>query len=105
MTDERRPQDRFMLIGPERVFYAGLLGRPRRRLLGGLGIYAAMQGKLEISIDGCAPHRTDIAFVPPFTTHSISSEHPQVAGLLIEPETVVAFFALNQWIREAADMP
>jgi len=88
MIDARRRQDRFMLIGPERVFYAGLLGRPRRRLLGGLGIYAAMQGGLEITIEGGISRQTDIAIVPPFTTHSISSEHPLVAGLLIEPETV-----------------
>lgn len=88
MTDERRPQDRFMLIGPERVFYAGLLGRPEKRLLGGLNIYTAMRGKLELSIDGRAPYQTDIAIVPPFTLHSITSEHPLVACILIEPETV-----------------
>lgn len=88
MTDGRRPQDRFMLIGPERVFYAGLLGKPQKRLLGGLNIYAATRGKLELTIDGGAPRHTDIAIVPPFTTHSISSEHPLVACLLIEPETV-----------------
>ena len=32
-----------MLISPERVLYAGLLGRPGKRTSGGFNIYAAMQ--------------------------------------------------------------
>jgi AraC-like DNA-binding protein len=88
VKDARRPRDRFMLIGPERVFYAGLLGNPQKRLLGGLGIYAAVDGELEVAIEGAAKRRTGIAIVPPYTCHSISSEHPLVACLLIEPETV-----------------
>ena len=32
-----------MLITPERVFYAGLLGRPRERCPGALQVYVAMR--------------------------------------------------------------
>lgn len=31
MEDKGRESDHLMLITPERVFYAGLLGRPRKR--------------------------------------------------------------------------
>ena len=46
---DRRESGRLMLISPERVFYAGLLGRPRKRSSGGFNIYAAMQGSLNIT--------------------------------------------------------
>ena len=38
-----------MLITPERVFYAGLLGRPRERCPGALHIYVAIKGGLWLS--------------------------------------------------------
>ena len=46
---DRRESGRLMLISPERVFYAGLLGRPRKRCSGGYHIYAAMHGHLKIT--------------------------------------------------------
>ena len=46
---DRRESGRLMLISPERVFYAGLLGRPRKRTSGGYNIYAAMRGSLTIT--------------------------------------------------------
>ena len=49
MDEKGRQSGRLMLISPERVFYAGLLGRPRRRTSGGYNIYAAMGGSLEIT--------------------------------------------------------
>jgi AraC-like DNA-binding protein len=88
MREEKASSDRFMLIGPERVFYAGLLGRPQQRHVGGLGIYAALDGVLEVAVDGSAPRRTEIAIVPAFARHSVTSEHPHVACILVEPETV-----------------
>lgn len=88
MKDGRRPRDRFMLIGPERVFYAGLLGKPQERLSGALTIYAAVEGKLDISIEDGPTRSTDIAVVPPFTPHSMRSEYPEICTILIEPETV-----------------
>ena len=44
MRDGGNP--RVMLIGPERLFYAGLLGRPTTRNLGGIGIYVAPEGRI-----------------------------------------------------------
>jgi hypothetical protein len=47
---DRRESGRLMLISPERVFYAGLLGRPRQRASGGTNIYCAMRGQLRITL-------------------------------------------------------
>ncbi|MGO9004612.1 MAG: helix-turn-helix domain-containing protein [Beijerinckiaceae bacterium] len=90
MKGERQYRDRFMLIGPERVFYAGLLGKPQERLSGALTIYTAMEGKLAISFAGGPSRSAEIAVVAPFTAHSLTSECPEVCGILIEPETVAS---------------
>jgi AraC-like DNA-binding protein len=84
---DRRASGRLMLISPERVFYAGLLGRPRRRTSGGYNIYAAMGGQLRIS-GGKSELTGEVAFIPPYTCHSVESEHPCIICLVIEPETV-----------------
>jgi AraC-like DNA-binding protein len=88
MKIERQARDRFMLIGPERVFYAGLLGKPQQRLSGALSIYTAVEGKLSLSIENGPPRSAEIAVVPPFTPHSMTSEFPDVCTILIEAETV-----------------
>jgi hypothetical protein len=46
MDDIGRKSGHLMLITPERVFYAGLLGRPRQRCSGGFNIYVALEGGL-----------------------------------------------------------
>jgi len=83
----RRESGRLMLISPERVFYAGLLGRPRKRSSGGYNIYAAMRGQLKIT-EGKSEVVGEAAVVPPYVPHSVESEHPSIICLVIEPETV-----------------
>src|SRR5260370_29985503 len=84
---DRRDSGRLMLISPERVFYAGLLGRPRKRSSGGYNIYAAMRGQLKIT-EGKSEVVGEVAVVPPYVPHSVESEHPSIICLVIEPETV-----------------
>jgi AraC-like DNA-binding protein len=84
---DRRESGRLMLISPERVFYAGLLGRPRQRTSGGYNIYAAMRGYLKIT-EGKSELVGEVAVVPPYVPHSVESEHPCIICLVIEPETV-----------------
>src|SRR5258707_5527553 len=76
-----------MLISPERVFYAGLLGRPRKRTSGGYNIYVAMRGSLAIT-EGKSGLVGELAVVPPYVPHSVESQHPCIICLVIEPETV-----------------
>jgi AraC-like DNA-binding protein len=83
---DRRESGRLMLISPERVFYAGLLGRPHKRSSGGFNIYAAMHGHL--SITGGCQATGEVALVRPYSAHSVESECPSIICLVIEPETV-----------------
>ena len=85
--DDRRRSGRLMLISPERVFYAGLLGKPRKRSSGGYNIYTAMHGQLRIT-EGRSELVGEAALVRPYTPHSVESEHPCIICLVIEPETV-----------------
>jgi AraC-like DNA-binding protein len=87
MDEKGRESGRLMLISPERVFYAGLLGRPRRRASGGYNIYASMGGSLKIT-QGQFEAIAEAAMIPPYVSHSVESEHPSIICLVIEPETV-----------------
>lgn len=84
---EGRKRRHLMLISRERVFYAGLLGRPRQRTSGGFNIYVALHGTLRIVL-GSGGTRGEMAVVGPYTAHSLVSDHPSVICLVIEPETV-----------------
>ena len=46
MDDNGHKSGHLMLITPERVFYAGLLGRPRERCSGAFNIYVSIEGGL-----------------------------------------------------------
>lgn len=83
----RRDSGRLMLISPQRVFYAGLLGRPRQRMSGGFNFYAALQGSLTIA-QGGSERCGEFAVLPPYVPHTIASEFPSVICVVVEPETV-----------------
>ena len=83
----RRASGHLMLISPERVFYAGLLGRPRQRISGGLNIYVPQQGRVTID-DGHRVASGEVIVVPPYVPHSVECDDPSVVCLVIEPETI-----------------
>lgn len=80
--------DRFMLISSERVFYAGLHGRPSLRTLGSLTVCVPLHGVAHVEIEGEAPRTGEIVAVPAYAPHRIACESRTVLGLLIEPESV-----------------
>ncbi len=80
--------DRFMLISSERVFYAGLHGKPSVRTLGALAICVPLHGTARLEIEGQPPRTGDIFAVPAYVAHKITSDSREVLGLLIEPESV-----------------
>ncbi len=88
MKGERRQSGHLMLISPQRVFYAGLLGRPRGRTSGGFHVYCAVEGCLTVTREGRSDRATTVAVVPPYVPHTVESEHPTVICVIIEPETV-----------------
>lgn len=82
------PRRRLMLITPERVFYVGLLGRPKNRISHGLNVYVALDGALSMTAGDLRESDPDLIAVAPNLRHSIASEGLSVVCLVIEPETV-----------------
>src|SRR5665647_985060 len=83
-----RESGHLMLITPERVFYAGLLGRPRQRCSGAFHVYVAIEGGLRLAVEGAGESYGELAVVPPNMRHTIASDYRSVICVLIEPETV-----------------
>jgi hypothetical protein len=88
MDDTSHKSGHLMLITPERVFYAGLLGRPRQRCSGGFNIYVAIEGRLWLTTaEGRETHGDMVALLPN-VRHTIASDHRSVLSVVIEPESV-----------------
>ena len=87
MDCAERKSGHLMLITPERVFYAGLLGRPRQRCSGAFHIYVAIEGGLSLTAE-CRESQSELLAVPPDIRHTISSQHRSVICVTIEPESV-----------------
>src|SRR5438552_2033989 len=90
MSNKSRESGHLMLITTERVFYAGLLGRPRQRCSGAFHVYVAMRGGLQLAAEGAVESYGELAVVPPNLRHTIASDYRSVICVLIEPETVCA---------------
>ncbi len=88
MDDKGQESGHLMLITPERVFYAGLLGRPRQRCSGAFHVYVAIQGGLWLTIADGRESYGELVVVPPNVPHTIASDHRSVICLVIEPESV-----------------
>jgi AraC-like DNA-binding protein len=88
MDDNGHKSGHLMLITPERVFYAGLLGRPRQRCSGAFNIYVSIEGGLWLAAaDGGESHGEMVAVLPN-VRHTIASDHRSVLSIVIEPESV-----------------
>lgn len=87
MEDPGRESDHLMLITPERVFYAGLLGRPRKRTPGCCHVYVAVKGNLHLTIDDV--HATgELLVTLPNQRHSIASDYRTAISVTLEPESM-----------------
>ena len=60
-------QNRLMWITPGRVLYAGLLGRPSVRRIGGIIVYVAQDTPIRVSIDDGDWEEGDLFVVPPYS--------------------------------------
>lgn len=77
-----------MLITPERVFYAGLLGRPRERCPGAFHVYVAIRGSLWLTTADGRESYGELAATLPNVRHTIASDYRSAICLVIEPESV-----------------
>jgi AraC-like DNA-binding protein len=85
----RRESGHLMLITPERVFYAGLLGRPRQRCPGAFHVYVSIEAGLWLTT-ATGESYGELAVVAPNVRHTIASDHRSAICLVIEPESVRA---------------
>ena len=85
-----RESGHLMLITPERVFYAGLLGRPRERCPGAFHVYVSIEAGLWLTIGDGRESYGELAVVPPNVRHTIASDYRSAICVLIEPESVRA---------------
>jgi AraC-like DNA-binding protein len=90
MDATRGDSGHLMLITPERVFYAGLLGRPRERCPGAFYIYVSVEGSLWLTAAGGRENCGELVAVPANLRHTIVSDHRSAICLVIEPESVRA---------------
>ena len=88
LDDIGRKSGHLMLITPERVFYAGLLGRPRARCSGAFNIYVAIEDGLWLTTEDGRKSRAEMVAVLPNIRHTIVSDYRSVVSILIEPESV-----------------
>jgi AraC-like DNA-binding protein len=83
-----RESAHLMLITPERVFYAGLLGRPRRRCSGAFHVYVAIEGGLRLAPEGERESHDELLVALPYLAHAVASDYRTVICITLEPETV-----------------
>src|SRR5438067_13346125 len=88
MDEKTSESGHLMLITPERVFYAGLLGRPRERCPGALHVYVAIKGGLWLTTADAGERYGELAAVLPNVRHTIASDYRAAICLVIEPESV-----------------
>jgi AraC-like DNA-binding protein len=79
-----------MLITPDRVFYAGLLGRPRERCPGAFHVYVAIKGGLCLTTAAGRESHGELAVTTPNQRHTIASDYRSAICVAIEPESVRA---------------
>lgn len=70
------------------VFYVGLLGRPRTRVLGAWTLYAPASGRVRITVGDEAPVEADVQVVPPYVPHSLSTDDQCIQCVLVEPDFI-----------------
>jgi AraC-like DNA-binding protein len=98
---EHQASGHLMLISPERVFYAGLLGRPRERCPGAFHVYVALKGGLWLSTADGRQAYDELVAVAPNVRHNIASDHRSAICIVIEPESVRAG-TFDEWERRLA---
>ena len=88
MNDGPKSSGHLMLITPERVFYAGLLGRPRERCPGAFHLYVALRGGLWLAAADGRETYGELVAVAPNVRHTIASDYRSAICVTIEPESV-----------------
>jgi AraC-like DNA-binding protein len=79
---------KFMLITPDRICYAGLLGRPLTREFGALTLYVSLGSPLSLKIRDGAWQSGEMFVVQADTPHQVATVDRRIGVYMIEPESV-----------------
>lgn len=82
------PGGKIMILGPDRIVYAGLLGAPTVREFGCLTVYVALGQSISLCRPGQEWRQAELAVVPPYTAHRVLTPDRMIGVLMIEPESV-----------------
>jgi len=82
------PPRRFMWLTPDRLLYVGLIGAPSMRTMGSINLYVASQGSIRVRLPGGDWQAGELAVLPAYVPHQVSSEVRHIHALQIEAETV-----------------
>ncbi|WJR78850.1 AraC family transcriptional regulator [Bradyrhizobium sp. NP1] len=106
MSNRTNGSGHLMLITPERVFYVGLLGRPRQRCSGAFHVYVAIEGAFHHVAEDGRETSGELVVVQPNVRHTITSDYRSVICFMIEPESVPdgAFEALARRLAEQGEL-
>jgi AraC-like DNA-binding protein len=77
-----------MWITPDRLFCMGMLGVPAIRTMGSVIAYVAVEGTIAVSIDGGSWQRGNMAVIPPYVPHQVTSQGQLIIMIKLEAETV-----------------
>jgi AraC-like DNA-binding protein len=77
-----------LIFDSDMVFYAGLLGRPRTRVLGAWTLYAPASGAMQITVGDEAPMDVPAWVVPPYVPHSLRTADQRIQCVLVEPDFI-----------------
>lgn len=77
-----------LMFDSDIVFYAGLLGRPRTRVLGAWTLYAPESGCMQITVGDAAPVSVPAWVVPPYVPHSLRTADQRIQCVLVEPDFI-----------------
>ena len=77
-----------LIFDSDVVFYAGLLGRPRTRVLGAWTLYAPASGAMQITVGDEAPVEVSVCRVPPYVPHRLRTADQRIQCVLVEPDFI-----------------
>lgn len=77
-----------LMFDSDVVFYAGLLGQPRTRVLGAWTLYAPASGSMQITMGDGTPVAAAAWVVPPYVPHSLRTADQRIQCVLVEPDFI-----------------
>lgn len=86
-----------MILGDERVAYAGLLGAPSLRSFGCYTLYSSLASPLRVHAGGAPLETAGLVVVPPWLPHRVETTDRMIGTLSIESESV-ARDCLPRWL-------